>query len=119
MKNLLLVMVTLVFSLTSFSQEKNSSGVILENNTLKCVGKLDGNVFSYDMVTVYNGKEIRLRSIGGDKLTDEMIGVINDLPKYFNEGDTTQVVFMNIVMTSGKNTKDRIKLPPVIEEIIF
>ena len=119
MKNLLLVVITLVFSLTSFSQENNRSVLVLENNTLKYTGKLDGKVHSFDMVTSYNGKDVRLRSVGGNKLTDEMIKVINDLPKYFNEGDTTIVSFMNIYMTSGKNTKDLKKLPPLLEEIIF
>ena len=127
MKNLLLVIVTLVFSLTSFSQEKNSSGIILENNTLKYVGDLDGEIYRFDMVVSFNEKNVRLKKVDGNKLTDEMVEIFSELPKHFNVGDTTLVVFQNISLLPKKylNTDyscedgDLIKVSPYLHRIIF
>jgi hypothetical protein len=127
MKNLLLIIVTLFFSLTSFSQEKNSSGVILENNTLKYVGDLEGEIYRFDMSVSFNEKNVRLKKVDGNKLTDEMVEIFNELPKHFNVGDTTLVVFQNISLLPKKylNTDyscedgDLIKISPYLHRIIF
>ena len=127
MKNLLLIIVTLFFSLTSFSQEKNSSGVILENNTLKYVGDLEGEIYRFDMVVSFNEKNVRLKKVDGNKLTDEMVEIFSELPKHFNVGDTTLVVFQNISLLPKKylNTDyscedgDLIKISPYLHRIIF
>ena len=127
MKNLFLIIVTLFFSLTSFSQEKNSSGVILENNTLKYVGDLEGEIYRFDMSVSFNEKNVRLKKVDGNKLTDEMVEIFNELPKHFNVGDTTLVVFKNISLLPKKylNTDyscedgDLIKISPYLHRIIF
>ena len=127
MKNLLLIIVTLFFSLTSFSQEKNSSGVILENNTLKYVGDLEGEIYRFDMSVSFNEKNVRLKKVDGNKLTDEMVEIFSELPKHFNVGDTTLVVFKNISLLPKKylNTDyscedgDLIKISPYLHRIIF
>jgi len=127
MKNLFLIIVTLFFSLTSFSQEKNSSGVILENNTLKYVGDLEGEIYRFDMSVSFNEKNVRLKKVDGNKLTDEMVEIFNELPKHFNVGDTTLVVFQNISLLPKKylNTDyscedgDLIKISPYLHRIIF
>ena len=127
MKNLLLIIVTLFFSLTSFSQEKNSSGVILENNTLKYVGDLEGEIYRFDMSVSFNEKNVRLKKVDGNKLTDEMVEIFSELPKHFNVGDTTLVVFQNISLLPKKylNTDyscedgDLIKISPYLHRIIF
>ena len=83
----------------------------LKSNTLK---HPDGVIFNYDMFSMYNEKEIRLSSVGlGGKLTYDMVNVFNELPNYFNVGDTTQVVFQNIKI----NTEGGIKpgKPLVVE----
>ena len=100
-----------------FSKEKATSEVslCLKSNTLK---HPDGIILSYDMYSMYNEEESRLRSgLGlGGKLTNDMVEVFNDLPNYFNVGDTTQVVFQNIKI----NTEDGIKPgKPLVVEIIF
>ena len=100
-----------------FSKEKVNSEVslCLKSNTLK---HPDGIILSYDMYSMYNEKESRLRSgLGlGGKLTYDMVEVFNELPNYFNVGDTTQVVFQNIKI----NTEDGIKPgKPLVIEIIF
>ena len=99
-----------------FSKEKVASEVslCLKSNTLK---HPDGIILSYDMYSMYNEKESRLRSVGlGGKLTYDMVEVFNELPNYFNGGDTTQVVFQNIKI----NTEGGIKPgKPLVVEIIF
>ena len=69
------------------------------------------------MYSTYNKKDTLLRSSGlGGKLTYDMVTVLNELPKQFNTGDTTQVVFQNIKI----NTEGGIKMvPPSVVEIIF
>ena len=119
MKNLLLIIVTLVFSLNSFSQDENSSvnvNVVLENHTLKYDGKLDGKIMRFDMKIKFNGHEkiFESRNDGGN-LTDEMIKSVNNLHKYYNEGDTTEVVFHNILVNTEKGVK--IGKPLVVEYI--
>ena len=99
-----------------FSKEKVTSEVslCLKRNTLK---HPEGVILSYDMYTMYNEKEGRLRSVGiGGKLTYDMVEVFNELPSFFNVGDTTQVVFQNIKI----NTEGGIKHgKPLVVEIIF
>jgi len=127
MKNLLLIIVTLFFSLTSFSQEKNSSGVILENNTLKYVGDLEGEIYRFDMVVSFNEKNVRLKKVDGNKLTDEMVEIFSELPKHFNVGDTTTVYFMNISLLPKKHlntevtceTNNLVNLPVYLHQIVF
>ena len=127
MKNLLLIIVTLFFSLASFSQEKNSSGVILENNTLKYVGDLEGEIYRFDMSVSFNEKNVRLKKVDGNKLTDEMVEIFSELPKHFNVGDTTLVVFQNISLLPKKHLNtdyscedgDLIKISPYLHRIIF
>ena len=116
MKNLLLIIVTLVFSLNSFSQEKNKSQVILENNTLKYIGETGGKITSFQVTMEFDGFG-KSYDVKGDRLTEELITVIDNLSKYYNEGDTTEVVFKKIIMTSDKNK--RIPLHSLIKEIIF
>ena len=69
------------------------------------------------MTTFYKEKEVFFRSVGlGGKLTYDMVNVFNELPNYFNVGDTTQVVFQNIKI----NTEGGIKPgKPLVVEIIF
>ena len=100
-----------------FSKENVTSEVslCLKSNTLK---HPNGIILSYDMYSMYNEKESRLRSgLGlGGKLTYDMVEVFNELPNYFNADDTTQVVFQNIKI----NTEGGIKPgKPLIVEIIF
>ena len=99
-----------------FSKEKLTSEVslCLKSNTLK---HPDGTILSYDMYSTYNKKETLLRSSGlGGKLTYDMVTVLNELPKQFNTGDSTIVVFQNIQL----NTDEGIKIvPPSVIEIIF
>ena len=82
-----------------------------------CCKSRDGIILSYDMYSMYNEKENQLRSVGlGGKLTYDMVEVLNELPNYFNVGDTTQVVFQNIKI----NTEGGIKPgKPLVVEIIF
>ena len=120
MKKILLVIVTIICSLTSFSQTKNNSDVVLENNTLKYVGNyLDGQIRSFEMVVKYKDGLTSFVSNNGGPLTDEMINAINNLSKYYNDGEATQVVFKNILMSSGKYTKDLKPVRPYIKEFVF
>ena len=99
-----------------FSKEKVTSEVslCLKSNTLK---HPDGVIFNYDMFSMYNEKEIRLSSVGlGGKLTYDMVEVFNELPNYFNVGDTTQVVFQNIRINTEGGMKN---IKPLVVEIIF
>ena len=99
-----------------FSKEKGASEVslCLKSSTLK---HPDGIILSYDMYSMYNEKERRLSSVGlGGKLTYDMVEVYNELPNYFNVGDTTQLIFQNIKI----NTEGGIKPgKPLVVEIIF
>ena len=99
-----------------FSKEKVTSEVslCLKSNTLK---HPEGVILSYDMYSMCNEKENRLRSVGlGGKLTYDMVEVYNELPNYFNVGDTTQIIFQNIKI----NTEGGIKPgKPLVVEIIF
>jgi len=102
-----------------FSKENGNSEISfdLESNTLKHIGILDGKIVSFDMTTLYNEKEVRLRSSGlGGKLTNEMVEVLNELPNYFNVGDTTKIVLQNIKINSDGGVK---LLPSSVIEIIF
>ena len=102
-----------------FSKENGNSKITLdlESNTLKYIGILAGKIVSFDMTTLYNEKEVRLRSSGlGGKLTNEMVEVLNELPKYFNVGDTTKIVIQNINMSSGEGLR---RIRPSVIEIIF
>ena len=99
-----------------FSKEKITSEVslCLKSNTLK---HPDGTILSYDMYSTYNKKETLLRSSGlGGKLTYDMVTVLNELPKQFNTGDTTIVVFKNIQLNTDEGIK---RVPPSVIEIIF
>ena len=98
-----------------FSKEKVTSEVslCLKSNTLK---HPDGTISSYDMYSMYNEKEIRLRSSLGGRLTNDMVEVLNELPRHFNTGDTTMVVFQNIKMITDDGLK---MVPPSVVEIIF
>ena len=118
MKSLLLIIATLVFSLNSFSQDEYSSygNAILENHTLKYDGKLDGKIISFDMKIKFNGYEKIFESKSYDNLTDEMIKSVNNLHKYYNEGDTTEVAFINIRVNTEKGV---IKCKPLVVEYIF
>ena len=111
---------TMICSLTSFSQTKNNSDVVLENNTLKYVGNyVDGQIRSFEMVVKYKDGLTSFVSNNGGPLTDEMINAINNLSKYYNDGEATQVVFKNILMSSGKSTKDLKPVRPYIKEFVF
>ena len=105
------------FYSTWFSKDNGNPDVRIENNKLNYVGKLDGEVTSFYMTTFYKEKEVFFRSVGlGGKLTYDMVEVFNELPNYFNVGDTTQVVFRNIKI----NTEDGIKPgKPLVVEIVF
>lgn len=120
MKKILLVIVTMICSLTSFSQTKNNSDVVLENNTLKYVGNyVDGQIRSFEMVVKYKDGLTSFVSNNGGPLTDEMINAINNLSKYYNDGEASQVVFKNILMSSGNNMKDLKPVRPYIKEFVF
>ena len=120
MKKILLVIVTMVFSLTSFSQTKNRSDVVLENNTLKYVGNyLDGQIRSFEMVVKYKDSVKTFVSNDGSLLTNEMVNAINNLSKYYNDGEATQVVFKNILMSSSNNSKDLKPVRAYIKEFVF
>jgi len=128
MKKILLVIITLIFSLTSFSQETTTSEVSIENNEIKYTGDLGGEIYSFDMSVVYkDGKEDRLRSTTG-KITDEMLEIINNkLPESYSLGDTTTVYFMNIKLKPEKHLDTEVfcegdvlvKLPVYYHQIIF
>ena len=52
-------------------------------------------------------------------LHDEMINAINNLSKYYNDGEATQVVFKNILMSSSNNSKDLKPVRAYIKEFVF
>lgn len=105
------------FYSTWFSKDNGNPDVRIENNKLNYVGKLDGEIISFYMTTFYKEKEVSHRSVGlRGKLTYDMVGVFNELPKYFNVGDTTQVVFQNIKMMTEDGL---ILVKPLVVEIVF
>ena len=52
----------------------------------------------------------------GGNLTDEMIKSVNNLHKYYNEGDTNEVVFQNIKINTERGV---ILGKPLVVEYIF
>ena len=73
------------------SKENGNPDIRIENNKLNYVGELNGEITSFYMSTFY-------------KAVQDMVNVFNELPNYFNVGDTTQVIFRNIkINTRGWN----------------
>ena len=100
-----------------FSKENGNPDIRIENNKLNYVGELNGEITSFYMTTFYKEKEVFFRSVGlGGKLTYDMVNVFNELPNYFNVGDTTQVIFRNIKINTEEGM---IPSKPLVVEIIF